>query len=155
MRQDTPPHKTNSQELCFYIEVSPDAASEETIALFVQLLHLQLIEWQIATVRPWKWALMSPRVTVLNQIHGKSRRQDFSVNVRESSCAEKRARMCVCTYQTDFASVWLAFDVWKHAHVRSHAQPHARTLQMIVFKNSSQGAPVGGLPAGHGPESGA
>lgn len=61
---------------------------------------------------------MSPGVTVLNQIHRKSRRQDFDGNARESSGGEERARMCVCVegvcvcaYQTDFVSVWLGFDV--------------------------------------------
>lgn len=59
---------------------------------------------------------MSPGVTVLNQIHRKSRRQDFNGNARESSGGEERARMrvwreSVCAYQTDFVSVWLGFDV--------------------------------------------
>ncbi len=62
---------------------------------------------------------MSPGVTVLNQIHRKSRRQNFNVNARESSGGEKRASMCVCVegecvcvpIRPIFVSVWLSFDV--------------------------------------------
>lgn len=41
------------------------------------------------------------------------------------------------------------------ALMSENTHTHTHTLQMIVFKNSSQGAPGGGLPAGSGPESGA
>lgn len=58
-------------------------------------------------------------------------------------CVPIRQILCLC------GSALMFF------HVRAHTLARARTLQMIVFKNSSQGAPVGVLPAGHGPESGA
>jgi len=45
--------------------------------------------------------------------------------------------------------------MFKRIHVWVHTCTHTHVLQMIVFKNSSQGAPVGDLPAGHSPDSGA
>lgn len=64
-------------------------------------------------------------------------------------CGPIRQILCLC------GSALMPEHVRMHAHAHTHIHKHMHTLQLIVFKNSSQGAPVGGLPAGHGPESGA
>lgn len=64
-------------------------------------------------------------------------------------CAPIRQILCPC------GSALMSEHMRTHRRAHIHAHEHARELQLIVFKNSSQGAPAGGLPAGHGPESGA
>lgn len=62
-------------------------------------------------------------------------------------CVPIRQILCLC------GSALMSEHMRIHSCAHTHEHMHA--LQLIVFKNSSQGAPAGGLPAGHGPESGA
>lgn len=75
----------------------------------------------------------------LNQILRKSRRQDGSAAAKERAAAVKREHECVCVCvrrenvfvdQTDFACVWLSFDVGTLlvcTHTHSWTQAHTHT----------------------------
>lgn len=100
---------------------------------------------------------MLPGVTVLNQIHRKSREGKRAAVVKREQqcvcgarmCAAIRQILCLC------GSALMSEHMRIHSRAHTYTHEHMRALQLIVFKNSSQGAPAGGLPAGHGPESGA